>query len=123
MTTTIRVKGSVAPADSFTPIVMDGYQAQRPTGNTTHEVPGRVNPVIFFHPTKGRRGTFKLVLGDETAAVTFNALITRKVVFTLADSDRGIVGMDFAVADEGHTIELEEQTRDVFIATVPFVEQ
>lgn len=123
MPTTIKVKGSVAAADTFTVPIMDGYEVTRPTGNTTHDVPGRPNPVVFFHPARGRRGTFSLVLGSEANAVTFNTLILRKTVFTLADTDRAIVGMDFVVADEGHTIKLDDATRGVFLATVPFVEQ
>lgn len=123
MTTTIKVKGSALAADKFTPKVMDGYEVTRPSGNTTIEVPGRKNPIIYFHPTKGRRGTFTFALGDETAAAAFDALMSRKVTFTLTDTDRAIVGMDFVVADAGHTIKLDEDTREVFIGTVPFLEQ
>jgi len=123
LTTTIKVKGSSAPADIFTPPIMDGYQAQRGTGNTELTIPGRSKSVVFFHPTKARKGTFQFVIGTTDADVAkFDTLIARKVTFTLTDTDRSTVGMDFVVAEPGHTITLDDETRGVFVATVPYLE-
>lgn len=122
MATTVKVKGSVAPADTFTPTLMDGYTMRRTGTSNVIRVPGRAKPVVVLHPVGSRAGSLRFVVDTEARAIAFDALLSRGAIYTLTDTDRGIVGMDFAVDGEGVTVELDGETRAVWLVTVAAVE-
>lgn len=123
MTTTIKVKGSALPIDSLTVFQLTRFKMSRKPGSSVNVVPGRPGSVVAWHPARLRAGSLELVLADEAQARAFDALISRAQTYTLTDTDRPLYNMDFAVDEGGWTIELDEQTRRRFIATVEVVEQ
>lgn len=123
MTCTIQIKGSAAPADKVNPTLMLGYTATRESGSTILRPPGRPAPVVYFHPTRKRSGQLEFLLATEALATSLDALLSRQSVFTLTDTDRAIVGMDFTLDAGGYQIALDDETRGVFTATVQVIEQ
>lgn len=123
MTVTIKVKGSSLTADKINPLLTLGYSMDRASGANIIDMPGRVNPVVVFRPVKGRKGKISVLLADEAAAAAFDLLLARQLTYTFSDTDRSIVGMDFVLDVGGFNVELDEDTRDVFIGTMQVVEQ
>lgn len=109
--------------DYFRPQQLNGYKMSRPAGSALVDVPGRKNPVTIFRPVKGRKGSLTFLTPPEADAVALDVLLSRQVTFTLTDTDRGIVGIDFTLDQGGFDVELEDSTRSVFLVTVQAVEQ
>lgn len=125
MTTTIKVKGSALPADVITVRMLLSFEMNRASGNTVVVVPGRTKPVVTTRPAKARAGTIGVLLENETAAIAFDALLSRRAIFTLTDTDRVSYGMDFALAagDGALSVQLNEDTRYRFVGKLQVVEQ
>lgn len=109
------------PADVFTPLLMLGYEMGRESGNNNIEVPGGTD-VTVLHPLKKRKGTVSLLLADEAAAVALDALMSQQAAFVLADTDRPLAGMTFALDGGGLKLSLHEGRRR-FTADLQVVEQ
>lgn len=123
MSTVVKVKGSALAADKITPLLLLGYEMDRPSGSAITDIPGRAKAVVTYRPQRARKGSLAFLLADEAAATAFDALLSRPVTFTLSDTDRGIVGMDFAVDTGGFKVQLDPDTRALFLGTVQVVEQ
>lgn len=112
------------PADVLAYVQMDGFKMTRPNANTVIPIPGRDADAVVLHKTRKRRGTISLVLGVSDAVMTAaEALLTQQAQFILADTDRPLVNMTFAVDEAGIDLELDDETRSVWVVTIPAVQQ
>lgn len=119
----LSVQGPLNPGDIVHPLQTNGYHMPRPASNTIVDVPGRPDPIVNPRPAKLRRGTLEFLLGTDTALVAaFDALMDDAAAFVFTDTDRALVGMTFALDASGYTINLDDDTRDVWLATVNVVE-
>lgn len=109
-------------AGVIVPVVAGGWEATRPARSVVHEVLGRSDPDVTLRPAGTRRGTLRLVFAAEADAADASVVLGRGEVFTFADPDRGTLGMSFVVADGDVSLSLDDETRDVWIVLVPFVE-
>jgi hypothetical protein len=105
----------------ITPTIVDGYRAARTPRTILHPILGRADDDVTFRPASLRKGTLSLVFATEAAANSAAAALAIPQVLTLADPDITI-GMTFVVSDEDTEIELDDETRDAWILTVPFRE-
>jgi len=105
----------------ITPTVVDGYRATRTPRTILHEILGREDDSVTFRPASLRKGTLSLVFASEAAARTAAEILAIPQVLTLSDPDITIA-MTFVVADGDFGIELDDQTRGVWILSVPFRE-
>lgn len=110
------------PADIFTPALMTSLSASRAGKNTVIDIPGSSLPSVVLHPTSGRRGKMTFLLGTESAAVAFDALMKQQAGFVLVDTDRAIAGMAFNLDSGGYSYELDMDTQEQFTGEVSFVE-
>lgn len=105
----------------ISPTIVDGYEATRTPRTIIHPILGREDDDVTFRPTSLRRGTLSLVFASEADARSAVAMLAVPQVLTLADPDVSI-GMTFVVAEEDVQIGLDDETRDVWIVSVPFRE-
>lgn len=111
------------PGEIFIPKLMTGYQATRVSGNGSQYVPGRADPAVSYRVARLRSGSLTFVLGDESQASAFDALMSAATKFVLTDTDRPVVGMAFALPENGvFRIALDPETQDVFTAEFDFME-
>lgn len=110
------------PADVFTPALMTSLSASRSGKNTIIDIPGSSLPAVVLHPTTGRRGKMTFLLGLESAAIAFDALMKQQAGFVLVDTDRAIAGMTFNLDGGGYSYELDMDTQEQFTGEVSFVE-
>lgn len=114
--TTISHAGGV-----ITPTIVDGYQARREARTIVHPIVNRSNPDVTLRAAGLRVGQLRCVFAVEAAAVDAFNVFAVPQVFALTDPDRAI-GMSFVVADGEIEIGLDDETRDVWVIVVPFVE-
>lgn len=115
-----------SPSDVLTVQQVNGWSGlTRPNQNTVIDVPGRTAPVVSLHVTQKRRGALEFVLGTTDADyLAADALLSQAAQFVLADTDRpAVAAMTFAIDRPGFTIDLDDETREVWVAKVPVVEQ
>lgn len=122
MTVTISVKGSALPADRVSALLVTEFKLSRKGGNNVIDLPGRELPVVAYHPTRGRAGSFSVLLAGAAEAAAFDLLMKRSATFTLTDSDQPFYNLNFAVDQGGYRVELHEAKRR-FVGTVEVVEQ
>lgn len=116
MTTITHASGSIVPT------IVDGYEASREARTVVHSVLNRSAPDITFRAAGMRRGTLSCVFADQLEAVSAFGVLSIPQTFTLSDDDVPSVGMSFVVAEGDLTIALDDETREVWVVTVPFVE-
>lgn len=105
------------PADVFTPQLMTKWDMQRASKSNAISIPGASGPVVAYHPMSKRTGQLEFLLGLEPAAAAFDALLSQQAAFVLADTDRPLVGMTFAVVGGSLRIALDPDTRRLFVGS------
>lgn len=106
----------------ITPTVVDGWSASREARTKVHDILGRSDPDVTLRPAGLRAGTLKLVFATEQAAADAVAVLAVPQVLTLADADRPSLAGRFVAADGTIELQLDDETRDVWIVTCPFRE-
>lgn len=109
-------------AGVIVPDVVDGYEASREARTIVHDIINRSNPDVTLRAPGLRRGNLSCVFAVEASAQAAYAVLGVPQVLTLVDVDRTSIGMSFVVAGGDLTIGLDDETRDVWIVAVPFVE-
>lgn len=116
MTTIIHDAGVV------TPTIVDGYSATRAARTIVHHIIGRPDPDISFRPASLRTGQLTCVFALQDAALAAATVFAKPQPLTLADPDVAI-GMTFIVPEGGAIeVELDDETRDVWLVHVDFEE-
>jgi hypothetical protein len=106
---------------TITPLVVDGYESGRESGNIVHRIIGVASPDVTFRPALLRAGTLRLVFpveADADAAVAFHAAGT---VFAFEDSDRPSLAMSYVTSGR-ISCALDDETRDVWVVSVDYQE-
>lgn len=120
MSTIITYVGAVTP---IAPIVVDGYESQRTSGNVVHNIVGRSSPDVTLGPASLRTGTLELVFPDELDAKAAEDAHALPVAFTLSSDDRSTIEMYYVVNNNDRVRRaLDDETREVWIVSVPFQE-
>lgn len=100
--------------DSITPILIDGYSSESPSGTVVTPLLGSEDVAVTLRPASLRTGTMRLNMGpDEDAAAAAETALRGAHVWTLVTDDRESVDMSFVVTDR-ITRELDNQTRGVW---------
>jgi hypothetical protein len=108
---------------TLTPTVVDGYSAERETRTIVHPLLGREDDAVTFRPSGLRKGTLPLVFASEAdAAEALEVLATPQVLSFLSD-DRPTLNMTFVIVSPGASLDLDAQTRNVWLVRAPFKEQ
>lgn len=107
---------------AITPELIDGYEAKREARTIVHPILNRSNPDITLRAPSLRSGEFRCLFPVQADAVAAFAVLSIPQVLTLNDADVPAVAMSFVVAEGDLTIALDDETRDVWWVTVPFVE-
>lgn len=105
----------------ITPTVVDGYGAARTPRTILHPILGRADDDVTFRPASLQKGILSLVFAAEVAARSALSALALPQVLTLADPDISIA-MTFVVAEGDLMLELDDETRGVWILSVPFRE-
>ncbi|WP_298038318.1 hypothetical protein [uncultured Microbacterium sp.] len=109
-------------AGVITPQLVDGYQASSEARTIVHPILNRSNPDITFRAPGLRTGSFRCLFPVEADAVAAFAVFRTPQVLTIADDDRPGIVMSFVVADGDISVELDDETRDVWWVEIPFQE-
>lgn len=117
MTTTI-----THPGGTITPLLVDGYSATRASRNLEHVILGRSSSDFTLRPAALRRGELKMLFALESDAADAVTALSTPDTYTLVTDARTTLNMDFVVLDGGCQLALDEQTRDMWVVTVPFQE-
>lgn len=102
--------------------VLDGYSVQRNTETVVHNIIGTTENAVTLRGSGLRTGSLSGIVGylDEVAW-DFDAMLASPSIITLADTDRPGIGMDFVVSGS-HTLELDDDSRNVWRVTFDFEE-
>lgn len=133
-------------ADTIYPTIVDGYESSRSARNIVHPILGRATPDVSLRPAQLRTGTLTLVFGDTTETselVVIDGIVQPLTtpaqnaeeasliavdlhatggVFSLSDTDRPSILMSYVVRPGDIRRDLDEQTREVWIVSIPFQE-
>lgn len=109
-------------AGVITPTIVDGYSARRTANTVVHDILNRSNPDVSLRAFGLRSGALTLVFADQTTALDAYAVLSVPQVLSIMDPDVESIGMSFVVADGDLEIALDEETRSVYVVTVPFRE-
>lgn len=109
-------------AGSTVPALVLGYETTRESRNQVHDlIDGGIAVVLI--PPRPRSGELQLLYPDEADAWGALDFFAHATTYTLTDSSRPGVGMAFVIADSnGVRLELDDDTRDVWVVTVPYQE-
>lgn len=110
-------------SDSATtsPYMVLGYATDRESQNVVHNLIGGDIAVTLVQAVP-RAGTLELFYIEEADAWAALALHSTADSFTLVDTDRPEIGMDYVLSAGGVGIRLDEQTRDHWIVAVNYQE-
>lgn len=107
---------------TITPDIVDGYFSARTVRNVLHDILDRPDPDVSFATAATRAGALRLVFALEADALAAVAAHADAATWTLTDIDRPTLDMAYVVADGELSIALDDETRDIWIVTVPFRE-
>lgn len=114
--------GTTEPTDVITPDVVHGYEAAREIRTVVHPRLGTGQVSVSLIEAGPRAGVLELVFPDPIEAATALAVFGQEALFTFADTEATELDMLFAVAGgRGLGTRLNE-TRELTILSVPFVE-
>lgn len=116
------VTSIVHSTGTITPDIVDGWRASREARTIVHTILGRAAPDVTFRPAGIRSGSLTCVFSVEADAAAAADVFAIPQVLTLTDADRPHLAMSFVVADGDIDVSLDDETRDVWIVTVPFRE-
>jgi hypothetical protein len=103
------------------PLVINGYESSRQSGNLVHPIMGRANPDITFRPAMLRTGTLRLVFLDETASKQAEDEHAIARVWQVITPDRLTVEMSY-VTNGSIVRTLDDATRDAWIVSIDYQE-
>ncbi|WP_144797699.1 hypothetical protein [Microbacterium paludicola] len=108
--------------DTVTPSQIDGWEESFDSGNVLH--PLMLGGVEVTHAPHGpRRFTLKLVFRVEADAIACAQLHRSAPYLDLESDERALPNCRYVLADDGKvTIELDNETRNVWLVTVDAVE-
>jgi hypothetical protein len=114
---------TIAVSDGVTtinPVLREGYQHTRKGLNVVHVIIGDTEPDVSLHGCLFRAGTMTLVFDDESDAFAADDMLATDAVFTITHSDLAAADMSFVV--DGDLALEQDDTRSVYLLTVPFQE-
>lgn len=113
----------VTTAGTITPVLVDGYQARRRATSRVHNILGSGDSDITLRPPLMRAGTLSLLFDSEAPALAALSALALPEIFSLNSDDLAGIGMSFCVPEgEDLVINLDDDTREVWIVGVPFQE-
>lgn len=107
---------------TITPTTVDGYEALQEARTIAHTIIGRAADDFTLRPAGPRTGTLKLVFDDAASADEARTLHAGVHVWTLVDPDVSTIGMQYVVEGGSISPALDDETRAVWIVSVPFRE-
>lgn len=116
MTTTFSYGGT-----TVAPVLVDGWAQARGSRNIAHDLIGG-GVEITHTPPRPRAGTIRAVFRDEQTALQAEQLHVTAPYIDLASDDREIANGRYVVAEGDIGLELDDQTRDLWLLTVAFIE-
>lgn len=102
------------------PLLVDGWEESAEGKNIINPITGGGVDVTLQEAGK-RTGSFILVYTDETEALAAFEMHRQPEVFTLSDSDRPSVGLDYVLAGD-LTRALDDESREFWLVTVNYQE-
>lgn len=116
-----QITGGVTP---IYPSTVLGYESERDAGSLVHKILGNSNPDVTLRPAQLRSGSLKLAFLSDTSeedSRTAELALSQGSVFTLLETDRSSVGMQFVASGRIRRI-LDDETRDDWSVEVDFTE-
>lgn len=107
---------------TITPELVTGYETMRTARTIAHDVIGRPDPDVTLRAAGTRKGRLELLFVDEASANQAAQLHAAASVWTLADPDLSTIGMLYVVAAGDITSSLEDQSRELWLVSVPYLE-
>ena len=104
-----------------TPLEVLGYASTREAGNQVHQVLNRSSPDVTLRAAGLRTGTLSFLVATLADALVLEAMHALPGFVRLDDSDLPQIGM-FYVATGAITVELEDESRDLWIVSVDYQE-
>lgn len=108
--------------DTISPELVTGYQSTREPRTIVHNILGTSSVDVTVRPAGPRSGTLELLILSEADAAAAETALSGATVWTLTDADRSTIGMSFVVSGGAITRTLEDETRQLWLVSVPFVE-
>lgn len=116
-----QITGGAAP---IYPSIVLGFESERDGGSLVHQILGNSNPDVTLRPAQLRSGTLKLTFlsdSSEEDSRTSELTLSQGTVFTLLETDRSSVGMQFVVSGKIRRA-LDAETRDDWTVEVDYTE-
>lgn len=120
MATTITLIYPDSAEITTTPELVDGYSARRATGNVIIPILGGGIAVVV-RPAQPRSGTLRLFYPDEADAAAAAEMHTFMGTFTLTSDERESIEMTYVVSGQ-ITVDLDDETRDLWVVSVDYQE-
>lgn len=118
MTTTLTALDGTT--DDFSPLAVVAWSPATESGNIVHrQLDGTIAVTIIGESP--RSGELRMIFDNDTDADAARALLSRRTSFSLADTDRPTVDMDFIRYGQMSTV-INDQVRQVWEFTVGFQE-
>ncbi|GAB3118423.1 hypothetical protein [Glaciibacter psychrotolerans] len=111
-----------ADADITAPIFATGYTAARGARTIVHDRLNASSPAVTLLPLTLRKGALELLYPDAASAHAAVTLFAQLAAFDFLDTSQPLAGMRLVVADGDLEIELEDETRRLWLVRVPFRE-
>lgn len=105
---------------TVTPDQIDGWSSSNASRNIVHQIIGGGEDDLSLFPASPRRGQIKAVFSSEADAETCRVLHLAPRTFTFATTDRDL-GIQYVV-DGDVQVDLDDETRDLWVVTIPFRE-
>lgn len=107
---------------TITPRVVLGWEASRRARSLVHEVLGRPDPDITLRPAGVRSGTLRLLFATGAEAAAAASVFATAQTLTITDPDVAQVSMSFVVAEGDIVVQLDPETRRLWMLSAPFQE-
>ena len=106
-----QITSSIA-GDTTSPALLLGWEFSRRGGSIVHRVLGSAAVDVTLRPAELRSGTLNLFYLTEAPALACEAMHSKAASFTLTDSDRPALGMQYVVTGQIRvTLDPETMTR------------
>lgn len=107
--------------DTFTPILVNGYEASRASGNVIHNVLSSNTPAVTLRESRLRTGTLTALFGTLDLAQALETALTSGAVLYFYDTDHPTLALPFVCTGEV-TVALDEDTRNAWTVEWEFQE-
>jgi len=105
---------------TVTPILIEGYTAERATRNITHQILGSNERAVSLRPAEFRTGSIKALFETQAAAILLEQLLAAAQLLTYADSVLPATNMTFISGN--FKTEIDDSTLAVWWVEFDFVE-